>query len=53
MLFKNLSGGNGSVPRTNSQVMISASEVASQQAGSTEHDAEDVLKMLEAEEKLR
>lgn len=32
---------------------LSASEMVSQQAGNTEHDAEDVLKMLEAEEKLR
>ncbi|XP_071127244.1 pericentriolar material 1 protein-like isoform X25 [Mytilus edulis] len=44
---------SAAVPRTNSQMKISSSEAASQHAEATEHDAEDVLKMLEAEEKFR
>ncbi|XP_052078856.1 pericentriolar material 1 protein-like isoform X7 [Mytilus californianus] len=44
---------SAAVPRTNSQMRISSSEAASQHAEATEHDAEDVLKMLEAEEKFR
>lgn len=48
-----LQDNSAAVPRTNSQVRISASEAATQNAENTEEDAAEVLKMLEAEEKLR
>lgn len=52
-LFFLSSTGAAAVPRTNSQVRISSSEAAAQQAEGTEDDAAEILKMIEAEDKFR
>lgn len=48
-----LQDNSAAVPRTNSQVRISSSEAAAQQAEGTEEDAAEILKMIEAEDKFR